>query len=51
MTKLEWPQQQMDINFWAAAILSAILAIVGRTKLIFKLEPEFDTSNPYMKKG
>ena len=31
--------------------LSAILAIVGPTKLIFKLEPEFDGSNPYMKIG
>ena len=29
--------------------MSAILAIIGRTKLIFKLEPEFDASNPYMK--
>ena len=28
--------------------LSAILAIVGRTKLIFKFEPECDGSNPYM---
>ena len=34
-----------------AAIFSAILAIVGRTKLIFKFEPDFNTSNPYMKIG
>ena len=29
----------------------AILAIVGPTKLIFKLERECDGSNPYMKIG
>ena len=33
------------------AILSVILAIIGRTKLIFELEPEFDESNSYMKIG
>ena len=31
--------------------LSAILTIVGWTKLIFKIEPECDGSNPYMKFG
>ena len=34
-----------------AAIFSAILVIVRRTKLVFKLEQEFDESNPYMKFG
>ena len=29
--------------------MSTILAIIGRTKLIFKLEPECDGSNSYMK--
>ena len=41
MANVEHPQ--------AAAILSAILIIVRRLKPIFKLEPEFDGSNPYMK--
>ena len=31
--------------------LSAIFAIIGQTKLIFKLEPESDGSNTYMKIG
>ena len=31
-----------------AAILSAILVIVRKTKLVFNLEQEFDGSNPYM---
>ena len=31
--------------------LSAILAIVGQTKLTFKLEPESDGNNPYTKIG
>ena len=31
--------------------MSAILAIVGRTKLIFELEQECDGSNPCMKIG
>ena len=29
--------------------LSAILAIIGWTKLIFELDPGFDGSNPYIK--
>ena len=33
------------------SILSAILVIVCRTKLVFELEQEFDGSNPYMKFG
>ena len=50
MTKLEWPQQQMDANR-KAAILSAIFVIVGPTKFILELEQGVDGSNPYMKFG
>ena len=41
MTKLERPV--------VAAIFTAFLLIVRQKKTVFKLEREFDGSNPYMK--
>ena len=44
MTKVGCTRVQTD----RAAILLAILAIVFKLVFIFKLEPEFDTSNRYI---